>query len=552
MDRLRHHWPSVALLLILGVHLGVNLVWLGRDQTLRAMDMGGHIGVQAQAYQMVMRDGLWGVLQVVRGDLATAWPSAGYLPWVALALVFGQSIFALRVYNLFYLAILLSSVYAMGWQLRSRRCGLLAAALLSLYPVVYGMSRQFGVDLPATAMISLVMALLLFTDRFRRVSPSLLLGLGVGLAVLVRPLTLLFFVPPALALFVAAIHRPGGVSRLVIARNAALGGTLVAGISAVWWAGRMPQIVEAFTSQHGDFGRPEGDLPDLLRYLVALPSLVSILLVVAAAVGLVVLAVVKLRTGAPQVRLAHPRLALVGVWLVAGLLIQSTIQHHVTRYIFPLLPAVALLTAVGLLAIPQRTIRRAVIATLLVGAAGSWLYCSVILDSPPPLIGGPFTVHAEHRLCGPWELCGPPAKDDIFLVTTVAARRLEEKHGDGDKVLVRISDGKLIHARIVAKAALMTTMPKILVTGKPWRLYAEGEFGGDPLFEEIHGTPFHSMVGPYDRCYSLRYREVGAPVVQDDVGPGEDLLVVEASLGDRRISVALRAHRPCPAPFRKR
>ena len=548
MKRLRHLWPHACVLLIIGAHLGVNLTWLEGDQTLRAMDMGGHIGVQAQAYHLTVQDGARGALKVARGDLATAWPSAGYLSWVGLALIFGQSIFALRVYNILYLSILLFSMFAMGQRLHSRRCGLLAAALVSLYPVVYGMSRQFGVDLPATAMLSLSMALLLHTDRFQRLGPSLLLGVGVGLTVLARPPALLFFGPPALALFIVSMARPGGAARLAVTRNAVLAGLLAAGVSAVWWAGRLSQVMEAFTShQQGKFGRPAGDLPDVLRYLAAVPSLVSILLTGAAAAALVVL-VVRWRRGEARGWLLRPGLALIGLWLVAGLLIQSMIQHHVDRYIFPLLPAVALITAAGGLHVPWRWARRVVIIALLAGAAGSWLFCSLFHSEEQPLMGVPTAPSVEHRLCGPWDLCGPPANDDIYLATTVAAQILRQRHGQGHQVLVRISDGKFIHARIVAKAVLTTTLPRVLITGKDWIRYAEGSRGGDPLFVEIHGTPFHAMRGPYKHCYSLSYRNIEAPDVEDDVGPGEDVLVRETSLGRVRVEVALRLHRPCPAP----
>lgn len=139
--------PLILLLLFL-LHAVANGIWLYQDLNLEAGDTRVQLAAQAQAYNIVAEQPLSGLLRLVRAPAAGLWPSAGYLPWIVGAGLVGQGLFTVRMLNLIFLGILLLGVYKLGRWLHSRETGLVAAALVSFYPIIWGQSRQFGMDLP--------------------------------------------------------------------------------------------------------------------------------------------------------------------------------------------------------------------------------------------------------------------------------------------------------------------------------------------------------------------------------------------------------------------
>ena len=546
---LRHHWPWLALAGILAAHLLVNVLWLQADQTLRAEDQGTQLASAASAYSMVTGEGIAGVWQVLRGVVGTEQPGAGYLVWVALAFVFGQSIFSLRLLNIFYLALLLVSVKYVGQRLHSARAGLLAAALLSLYPCIFGASRQFGADFPATAMVAAGVAALLFSERFGRSGPSALLGLMVGLAVLVRPLTL-FSLGPVMALAAAwSLARPAEVSRLRVLLNLALAALAAAGTSAVWWWGRLPRIYNALVlHQQGEVKLQWMEQSSGSYYLQHLPLGTTPFLL-----GVVALALAGLffgRRGLWLSRRAEPWL--VWAWLVLGLGTLALIQVHMLRYMFPLLPALALVTAHGLCSLPHRKSRRLMVAMVIATAAFSWLVCSFAVG-PPSLSGAGSEEECSTYLCGTWRYGGPPATDPPFETARRVADVLREAHGQGAGVVVRLpvdfktnEDHEILHAFVVANAVLLIELPRVVVSGRPWAHSSRPDRSDDQVHGHFCGLST-ARQGPYRHCYTLSIRQASraAPAIT-----GTRVLQQTALFGGEDLRYTLWRHRPCPVPYR--
>jgi len=285
LRRSGHVWVLLVLLFLL--HALANVVYIHQDWTMRSYDGPPHLEAQAQVHNVISLEGLEGLKRVIRPKPPGWWPAAGYLPWVAMSGILGQGFTELRIYNLAFLALLLVSVLSIGRRIHSWRAGLLAAALVSFYPVVYGECRQFGVDFPSAAVLALNVLLLLRTDGLSRGGRSALFGAAVGLGMLIRPQTAFFIALPAAAVLAGSLWRPPGRPRWTVALNASLALAAALACSAIWWFGQVPEIRYALRF-HQQTAAKLCDLrePSPLFYLKVIPWALSPFLLLALVVSL--------------------------------------------------------------------------------------------------------------------------------------------------------------------------------------------------------------------------------------------------------------------------
>jgi len=135
-------------------------------------------------------------------------PPLRYLTVIPFYRLFGISTDVALMGNSLYVALLLLSVYDIGQRIYSRKVGLLAAFLASIYPMLFSLSRTSYVDCPLASIVALSVALLLRADGFRHGCFSLLFGLSLGLGVLTKWPFVVFLVAPLLYV----IRRSGIVS----------------------------------------------------------------------------------------------------------------------------------------------------------------------------------------------------------------------------------------------------------------------------------------------------------------------------------------------------
>ncbi len=488
-----------ALLLgaLLLLHTVANGAWISRDITLRSYDAGPHLDAQAQAYNVIAEQGLGGVWRVARGPSAGMWPSAGYLPWVLGAAVVGQSVDRLRMLNLLFLGALMVGVYGIGRWLHAGSTGLLAAALVSFYPMIYGESRHFGADLPGAAMATLVVWSLAATRRLARTRRCLLLGLVLGAAVLIRPQVLLYTLGPGLAWLVVSLAAPREGTRLRVAGNALLAAAAGAALSGVWWLGRTAEILEFI--QHHQEGLEGGDRPYLLLnlsyYAQELLLGATPFLTLACLLGALSLAPALAR---PRRRWAArgPRPLLVGAWLLTGAAVLLGFNERSARYLCALAPALALVTALGLEAVPRGAPRRAVRAIVLGVAALSWYWDS--FQDPQSILQAQWPGGAAPRHL---DTGGPPGVNWANFHVSQMADLLQRRFG-GERLGVRFTTRCrwLPPVNWSTSPVLRTRFRGIQIGGV--NLYVRGP-GGAPPFIHIGRASLPLLERPPTRCFQL-------------------------------------------------
>lgn len=506
--RENRYWLLLGV--VFGFHAVTNAVWIQRDLTLRAYDAGPHIEATARAYDVAAQQGLRGVLRVARGERAGIWPSAGYLPWLALAGLFGLDLAGLRLFNLVFSGVLLLSVFLLGERLRSPRVGLLAAVVLVLFPGVYGESRQFGIDFPGAAVAALALLLLLRTEKLARPRAALLLGVVVGLGVLVRPQVLFFVAVPSLTLLGISLHSPpAGVRRrrILLSAGLALAGAALA--SAVWWLGRLDQVMAILHEHQEGEGYPLWMTPAF--YAETVPWILSPMLIALFGVSQISEAASWRRRGGHVIRrwLEDPTALLIWLCVISGLVLHSLLRVRCVRYLIPLCPFVAVLTAAGLQAIRWRWPRRAIIA-LGLGAATLIFFADSFVRlydfgwRPLRLAGAARQAYLDDLHI----TSGPPLVDPQVLFAERVARDLRRRHGAGRGLLVALRntvDTPEFRFRLAwhVTPVLRVAMPGLRATGQT---YYERR---GPNHLSIGGAEIPEILYPITHCYLLTQHRRG-------------------------------------------
>jgi hypothetical protein len=313
-------------------------------------------------------------------DVAPLYP----LTTVPLYLLFGPSRLVAYLTNILYLGLLLGGIYLLGTHLYGGRAGLLAAFIAATFTGTVNYSRDYLLEFPATAFVTLAMYALLRSQAFRLRPWCVAFGALAGLSILTKTMMGVFFIGPvsfALACIVWRHQLNAGVLR-----NFLLAVGMGALVAAVWWG---PNFRTAFGYlihygfQSGSVPYSKGiagllSLENLSYYARHLmnhgTSFLYALLFAALMMFLTMRALygTQRRTvDAAAVESALSRqTAYLWAWLIVGYIILTLVPNKgEERYAQPLLPAIALLTTGAITAIGHPWAKYAVIGlTVLIGS----------------------------------------------------------------------------------------------------------------------------------------------------------------------------------------
>ena len=260
------------------------------------------------------------------------------LPWYHL---FGTGIPVAVASNLVFIAILVGSVYALGRRLGGRAVGLTAAILTVGYPMLVTQFKEFQLDAPLTAMVTLALCLLVYSEGFRKPRYTLAFGAACGLGMLTKWTFVVCIGLPALvclAQAIAADIRHRRPQRLLVVGVAAL---IAYTIASPWYVTNIQQFRIDMKANGAPQAALEGDplvgstasnvwyLQNFLSQQLFLPN---VLLFVAGLVAFV-------RARPKRLEYWYPLLLIIGTCLAF-----TAIANKDPRYTLPVLPAIAIIS----------------------------------------------------------------------------------------------------------------------------------------------------------------------------------------------------------------
>jgi 4-amino-4-deoxy-L-arabinose transferase-like glycosyltransferase len=378
-------WAAPAgLALLCAFHLVVNLWWVSQETTFFGPETLVHMRIDQDHYQHVHC-----LMSTADGPLEGLAAVAGYQnqpnhnsPF--LALVTGLLLAPWRWGPRLPLAItlalhpvLLVSVYAMGRRAAGLRGGLMAALMVGLVPGVVGAGRHYCHDWTMGVLALACLALLLASDRYRRPLPTLAAGVVLGLGFLVKGQILFYLALPMAGLLAEGLldGLPRGRRDRAVRSLAGFGAVaaLGAALSAVWWWGNLGAMVSLLGHHADDWKEVATEFGGRLSplHLLFYPHLLlrdaSVPVLAAAALGLVATPGLLWRwrnddAGAPR------RTVLRSLLLFAGsaMFVYALVMTKNTRYAVPMLPALGVMAAVGLVGLRRPRLRWGLSGALLV------------------------------------------------------------------------------------------------------------------------------------------------------------------------------------------
>ena len=176
--------PLVWLAVLWAVHVGMNLMWRLTNVTVWGWDQPAHLARAVDYLHLLQPLRIEGVLNALTNH--AFYPPLFHISVAAFYALFGVSADSGAMTNAIYLAILLVSVYGIGRSLYDEDTGLLAAGLVSLFPIVFNMSRFTYIDFAMMALVALSVWLLLKSNRFQDRRWAVLLGVALGLGLLAK------------------------------------------------------------------------------------------------------------------------------------------------------------------------------------------------------------------------------------------------------------------------------------------------------------------------------------------------------------------------------
>ena len=213
---LKGHKHLTVLFLFLVFYYIANWVWLIHDSAIPTLDSYIHLISTLLFHDLTAHQATLYEFAALRADWANPMDELAYYPpltyWLVLPFyyLFGVSEDIAVLVNFIFLSILVLSIYGLGSQIYNKNVGLLSAFFVAMFPLIFGMTRQFYLDFPLTAMVTLAIYLLIRTENFTNNKYSYLFGLSLGLGMLTKWTFLIFITGPLLYVF----YRSGCINDL--------------------------------------------------------------------------------------------------------------------------------------------------------------------------------------------------------------------------------------------------------------------------------------------------------------------------------------------------
>ncbi|MFC1809000.1 ArnT family glycosyltransferase [Candidatus Omnitrophota bacterium] len=412
----------------------VNYVWLSSNVLPLASDEATNL-IIAKEYHELLMDGFKNIPVVFKIRSSALWPPL-YNGIAALAsLWFGFTYIKVLMLNLVYFAILLVSVYAIGKKCCNARTASLSIVLLSLYPAIFRYSRFYSLDFALTSFVALAICVLLYTENFSRLWPTLSFVVCVALGMFVKQPFAFFVIGPLLYY----VWGNFGFNNTGLWRKKRLRSSVVTlSVLAVLIGGSYYVIANDFILLAQAKSFFYGCLDRVLYYILKIATAPSFLLpveiferiyayiflLINEQVGLMFFVIFIIAA-----LFVYKRIRNVGVlflWFFVPYCILSFRGGSAGRYMLPALPVVALVSARGIMLMKSRLIRLVVVAVLV--SYGLWQFFNISFnlqrEGEPPFFSTMYgKIYSRYYLYSEPAAdvsYGPPVRKDYGLPRIVS------------------------------------------------------------------------------------------------------------------------------------
>lgn len=365
-------------------------------------------------------------LDLVINQLINVHNAYAYSVVVALTtFIFHKSYIAIILFNnILYFAIAVFSIYTIAKKLSDKTTALLAVAIFSLYPAVYGISRFYVVEFAVMGMVALSILCLLNSEEFTNRRYSILFGLSLGWGMVIKYSPIVFVIGPLIYVLIKALissQRDKAVRFPFVILNIGFFALAAAGIMGIKYFN--------FNNIRSYLMRPFGSVfpsepwykfDNLRIYTLGLfehqLSLLFFFVLLFALFGFFFKAKRKI-------------IVIFLSWIIVPWLILVTMpcSYRSTHFIIPYLPAMALISAIGLMHILKRNKKLKVIIIGIILVIGIIQYYDFSFGFGPNLSNWKIKIKKDlfvYNYLLSESVCCRPQDDEIYnkIISSIVKR----------------------------------------------------------------------------------------------------------------------------------
>jgi len=209
-DFLSKNWrlDYVFLFGLVLVHFVANFIWLKIDTLPPHWDASNHLMNSLYYFQLLSQFFHSGDISFLKQFLGISFYYPPFVYWLVIPwyVLFGKSDDIASLSNIIFIFILIFSTYGIGKKIWGRKIGLLSALLISTFPIILTQCKEFQLDFPLTAMVTLSFYLLLRTENFKNLKFSILFGIASGFGMLTKWTFAGFLIVPTILIMAQSIY----------------------------------------------------------------------------------------------------------------------------------------------------------------------------------------------------------------------------------------------------------------------------------------------------------------------------------------------------------
>lgn len=307
-------------------------------------------------------------------------PKGFVVPFLNSLLMFigTDTTLVLRFYNTFYLIILIMAVFLLGRYYLDEKYGFLASFLVSMYPGIFGISRNIHMELALCAAIALTVYFLLKTDKFLSRKYSVIFALSFGISINIKAHSTFFLIPLLFFSILSSFKEKVFAGQRI--KNVLLSFVMILIFSATyWWVSGWADMwnllwsvtVPSYFHQKLLGGQPfmNFNFKWFLYYMITSLQTISFPLFVLFIIGMPVF-VKKIKKKKWEI------LSLIFIPFI----IFSLLSIKQPRYFFVAYPVIAVISSYLLSSIQRLLYRRTLIAGAVVFCLVQYFYLSYLVD----------------------------------------------------------------------------------------------------------------------------------------------------------------------------
>ncbi|MDD5027125.1 MAG: glycosyltransferase family 39 protein [Candidatus Omnitrophica bacterium] len=340
-----------------------NYIWLRLDNTYLILDSHEHFLFSLNVFNGIM-------------GLPVRWHGifAGYLtaPFYFISGVSQDA--GVMINSSIFLTVLVLSTYGLAKIIAGRKAGLLSAFIVTMYPLIFNHLRIYMLDLPLAALVALSIFLLLKTGGFSSKTYSLLFALSISAGLLTKFNFLGFIIGPLVLELSRGFKINNRLKKRLLLRLLILLSLILILIFwfykiKVWHIfARFYECSWLYPAYGLSFQSISGWIITGFQFITwclkeLANNIMSFFFFIMFALGTVVF-----------IRNEFNYKKILWLWIITPLFLLSLVFHYpaVDRYLMPLLPALAIITGIGITGIRQPAVRRITVGLIIL--FGLWQF----------------------------------------------------------------------------------------------------------------------------------------------------------------------------------